>query len=167
MTARELMTGIKQTVEIKPTYGLTEAEVDVLVMDSLDHAEEDFAARNLAEARVELGRVVLAVKTAMGEVGHIPALLPPDERAVIETALGEAEAAMGPAGPTDGKALRRILGRLEEVSEGFARRRMERALQAGLDGRSLAEIEQTLGEDEALDERRGGHSPEMTPTHRE
>ncbi|MGB1276946.1 MAG: Fe-S protein assembly chaperone HscA, partial [Nannocystaceae bacterium] len=61
VTAKELMTGVKQTVEVKPTYGLSSEEVDRMVMASLDHAGDDYAARNLAEARVELGRVVLAV----------------------------------------------------------------------------------------------------------
>jgi molecular chaperone HscA len=46
-------------------------EVDRLVIESLDHAGGDYAARNRAEARVELGRVVLAVRTALAEVGHI------------------------------------------------------------------------------------------------
>ena len=70
VTARELMTGVKQSVEVKPTHGLSEAEVDTLVIESLDHADDDFAARNLAEARVELGRVVLAVRTALADVGR-------------------------------------------------------------------------------------------------
>ncbi len=160
VTARELMTGVKQSVEVKPTYGLTDEEVDTLVMDSLDHAREDFAARDLAEARVELGRVVLAVRTALTEVGHLEALLPADERASIETALAEADAAMSSA--TDGRALVKVRERLEAVSEPFARRRMERALQAGMEGKSLAEIERALDEDEALDERRGSHGPERT-----
>ena len=160
VTARELMTGVKQSVEVKPTYGLTDEEVDALVMDSLDHAREDFAARDLAEARVELGRVVLAVRTALVEVGHIEALLPIDERTAIEAALEQADAAMRDV--TDGRALVKVRERLEAVSEPFARRRMERALQAGMEGKTLVEIERALDEDEALDERRGGHGPERT-----
>jgi molecular chaperone HscA len=94
VTARELMTGVKQSVEVKPTHGLSADEVDRLVVDSLDHAGEDYSARNLAEARVELGRVILAVRAALSEVGHIEALLPPDDRMAIETALREADATM-------------------------------------------------------------------------
>ena len=162
VTARELMTGIKQTVEVKPTYGLSEAEVDALVMESLDHAEEDYDARNLAEARVELGRVALAVRTALQEVGHLPGLLPPDERAAIEQALGRADEAMGPDGPLQHKAINAVREQLERISEPFARRRMERALQAGMSGKSLAEIESTLADEEQLQARRGSHDPEMT-----
>jgi molecular chaperone HscA len=162
VTARELMTGVKQSVEVKPTYGLTDEEVDGLVMESLDHAREDFAARDLAEARVELGRVVLAVRTSLKEVGHVEAVLPPEEKAAIEAALAEADAAMGTDGPKEARGLVDARERLEQVSEPFARRRMERALASGMEGKSLAEIEQALDEEGALDERRGGHTPEMT-----
>jgi molecular chaperone HscA len=160
VTARELMTGVRQKVEVKPTYGLSDDDVDRLVMDSLEHAQDDFDARNLAEARVELGRVVLAVKTAMGEVGHIKELLPEDERVAIDAALARAEAAMGPEGPGDHRALVKIREALEGVSEPFARRRMERALQAGLDGRTLTEVEAAIAQEGDLDERRGAHEPE-------
>jgi molecular chaperone HscA len=159
VTARELMTGVKQSVEVKPTYGLTDEEVDNLVMESLDHARDDFAARDLAEARVEIGRVVLAVRTAISEVGHIEALLPASERAAIEQALADVDAAMSTV--TEGRALVKVREQLERVSEPFARRRMERALLAGMEGKTLAEIEKALDEEDDLDERRGGHGPEM------
>ncbi len=160
VTARELMTGVKQTVEIKPTYGLTSDEVDALVMESLDHAQEDFEARNTAEARVELGRVSLAVKTALDEVGHLEALLPADERRAIEQALDRANAAMAEA--ADAHTLDAAREELERVSEPFARRRMERALRAGMEGKSLQDIERALEDEEELRRRRGSHTPEMT-----
>ncbi|MCB9748767.1 MAG: Fe-S protein assembly chaperone HscA [Myxococcales bacterium] len=160
VTARELMTGVKQSVEVKPTYGLSSDEVDRLVMESLDNAGEDFAARDLAEARVELGRVVLAVRAALQEVGHLEAILPADERAGVEAALAGADAAMHQP-DADAAAIRSALGQLERASEPFARRRMERALNAGMEGKSLFEVEDTLAGEAALDERRGGHSPEL------
>jgi molecular chaperone HscA len=160
VTARELMTGVKQTVEIKPTYGLTEAEVDALVMDGLDHAEADFAARNLAEARVELGRVALAVRTAIAEVGDVPGLLADDERARIDAALSAGDVAMAEA--TEAKRVNAAREALEAASGDFARRRMERALLAGMEGKSLDEIESALADDDALAERRGAHGPELT-----
>jgi molecular chaperone HscA len=166
VTARELMTGVKQSVEIKPTYGLTDEEVDELVMDSLDHAEDDFDARNLAEARVELGRVVLAMKTALQEVGHIDALLPSAERAQIESILAEADAAMGPNASRDHRSITKIRERLEAISEPFARRRMERALQSGMQGKTLREIERELDDEAALEQRRGSHGPEVVPRER-
>lgn len=164
VTAKELMTGVKQTVEVKPTYGLGDEEVDKLVMESLDHAEADFDARNRAEARVELGRVVLAVRTSVEEVGHLETLLPKDERVAVLEALEQADAAMRAvdaqtAGSVD---LTKVREHLEHVSEPFARRRMERALLSGMEGKSLNQIEQTLAAEEKLEERRGSHTPQQT-----
>ena len=158
VTARELMTGVKQSIEVKPTYGLSGEEVDQLVMDSLDHAREDFAARNLAEARVELGRVALAVRTALGEVGDIEGMLAAEEREAIVAALTEAELLMEASEAEQVNAARE---HLEHVSEPFARRRMERALRAGMAGKTLAEIEAALAEEEQLEARRGAHTPEV------
>ncbi|MCB9701766.1 MAG: Fe-S protein assembly chaperone HscA [Myxococcales bacterium] len=160
VTARELMTGVRQSVEVKPTYGLSEEEVDRLVMESYDHASDDYAARNLAEARVELGRVALAVRTALAEVGHLTAILPAEERASIEAALVSADALMREASEAEAVNAARV--EIERRSEPFARRRMERALLAGMEGKSLHEIESVLAaEEEHLDERRGGHSAEV------
>lgn len=162
VTAKELMTGVRQSVEVKPTYGLSDAEVDALVMESLDHAEGDYEARNRAEARVEIGRVILAVRTALDEVGHLPHLLPVEEREEVETALQEAEAAMQDAVHADVRTLQERRQQLERTSEPFARRRMERALQAGMGGKSLAEIEASLEDEAALQPRRASHAPELT-----
>lgn len=159
VTARELMTGIKQSVEVKPTYGLSEEEVDKLVLDSLDHAGADYAARSLAEARVELGRVVLAVRTSLAEVGHIESLLPPDDRMAIEAGLTMADEAMADAAKT-GEELTAAREKLERICEPFAARRMQRALSAGMTGKSLHEIEKALA-DEQIDAKRGGHTAEL------
>jgi molecular chaperone HscA len=160
VTARELMTGVRQSVEVKPTYGLNDEEIDRMVIESLDHASEDFAARSRAEARVELGRVVLAVRAALAEVGGLPGVLPAAERSAVEMQLMLADEAM--AEPQSAADLLTLLrNQLERASEPFARRRMERALRAGMEGKSLHEIEQALAVEEAtLDERRGAHSAE-------
>ncbi|MCY1008189.1 Fe-S protein assembly chaperone HscA [Nannocystis pusilla] len=160
VSARELMTGVRQSVEVKPTYGLSEEEVDRLVMDSLDHAGDDYARRNAAEARVELGRVVLALRTAVAEVGHLRELLPDDERARLEAALADADAVMADADAV-ADPLNRARTALEKVSEPFARRRMERALNAGMAGKSLHDIERALADEDALQEKRAGHTPEL------
>jgi molecular chaperone HscA len=126
-------------------------------MDSLDHAREDFEARNLAEARVELGRVALAVRTALAEVGEVAGLLEPGERERIEAALAEGDARMAAEHADLVNAARE---QLERVSEPFARRRMERALAAGMAGKSLVEIEASLAAEHELAARRGAHEAE-------
>ena len=161
VTARELMTGVRQSVEVKPTHGLSADEVDRLVIESLDHAGDDYSARNIAEARVELGRVVLAVRASLAEVGHIEALLPPDDRMAIETALRKGDLVMADR-QSDADSLTRARVRLERISEPFAARRMQRALSAGMTGKSLVEIEGALADD-GLDARRGGHGAELIP----
>ncbi len=62
VTARELRTNIEQTIEVKPSYGLTDDEVERMLLDSFEHAEADFAARLLIEAKNEAESVVLATE---------------------------------------------------------------------------------------------------------
>ncbi len=64
VTARDARTGKEQSVDIKPTYGLTDEQVEAMIEASIDHAEEDFAARQLAEARVEADAILAATEKA-------------------------------------------------------------------------------------------------------
>ncbi len=64
VTARDARTGKEQTVEVKPTYGLTDAQVEAMIDESIDHAEEDFQARQLMEARVQADHILAAVEKA-------------------------------------------------------------------------------------------------------
>src|SRR6185295_18147529 len=57
VTARDARTGAEQTVEVKPSYGLTDEQVEQMLAESIEHAEEDFQARQAAEARVEADRI--------------------------------------------------------------------------------------------------------------
>ncbi|HEY8379872.1 MAG TPA: Fe-S protein assembly chaperone HscA, partial [Nannocystis sp.] len=96
------------------------------------------------------------------EVGHLEELLPPGERAEVEAALAAADAAMADPDAA-AEPLNRARTALEKVSEPFARRRMERALAAGMAGKSLHEIERALADDETLQQKRAGHAPELLP----
>ena len=64
VTARDARTGKEQSVDVKPTYGLTDEQVEAMISESIDHAEEDFNARQVAEARVEADRILAAVDKA-------------------------------------------------------------------------------------------------------
>jgi len=64
VTARDARTGKEQSVEIKPSYGLTDEQVEAVISESIDRAEEDFRARQVAEARVEADRILAAVDKA-------------------------------------------------------------------------------------------------------
>ena len=65
VTARELRTDIEQTIEVKPSYGLTDEQVEQMLLDSFEHAEADFAARLLIDARNEAETVVLATEKSL------------------------------------------------------------------------------------------------------
>src|SRR5207244_6376489 len=65
VTARELRTGVEQTIEVKPSYGLTDEEVERMLLDSFEHAEADSAARMLIEARNEAETVVQATEKSL------------------------------------------------------------------------------------------------------
>ena len=64
VTARDARTGKEQTVEVKPSYGLTDEEVEARILESIEHAEDDFKARQLAEARVEADAILSATEKA-------------------------------------------------------------------------------------------------------
>src|ERR1700677_1616194 len=76
--ARELTTGIEQTVSVKPSYGLDDATVEQMLLDALDHGEEDLERRRLAENRVEAGRILLAARKGLDTDAD---LLEPGEKA--------------------------------------------------------------------------------------
>ncbi len=65
VTARELRTEIEQTIEVKPSYGLTDDEVERMLLDSFEHAEADFAARLLIDARNEAESVIMATEKSL------------------------------------------------------------------------------------------------------
>ena len=65
MTASELRTEVEQTIEVKPSYGLTDDEVERMLLDSFEHAEADFATRLLIDARNEAETVILATEKSL------------------------------------------------------------------------------------------------------
>src|SRR5204862_3500645 len=65
VTASELRTNVEQTIEVKPSYGLTDEAVERMLLDSFENAEADFAARLLIEARNEAESVILATEKTM------------------------------------------------------------------------------------------------------
>jgi molecular chaperone DnaK (HSP70) len=87
VTARDARTGSEQSVDIKPSYGLTDEQVEAMIAESIDRAEEDFQARQVAEARVEADRILVAVDKARQNEAYFE--LGDDERSEITRALNE------------------------------------------------------------------------------
>ena len=139
MTARETSTGIEAHVEVKPSYGLTDDEILGMLKSSFEFAQDDAAARSLAEARVEAGRVIEALGNALDEDGA--ALLAESDIGLLRDAL-EKLARLAeeddPRAITDGTEM---LGR---ASEDFATLRMDAAVRKALAGRQIADLDQEI-----------------------
>jgi Fe-S protein assembly chaperone HscA len=87
VTARDQLTGKEHTVEVKPSYGLTDEQVEKMIEESFEKAEQDFAARQVREQRVEADAILLAVDKARKHGAY--AELSDDERAAIDRAVNE------------------------------------------------------------------------------
>jgi Fe-S protein assembly chaperone HscA len=87
VTARELRSGKEQSVEVKPSYGLTDAQVEAMILEAYDKAEEDFRARQVREAQVEADSILAAVEKARASDAWLA--LADDERAAVDQALNE------------------------------------------------------------------------------
>ncbi len=135
VSAREETTGKEASIAVKPTYGLSDEEVERMLLDSFAHAEEDVKARLLTEQRIEAQRIVAAAQSAMADT---PELLTDADREAIEPAMAAVETAS--AGP-DHLAIRSAVEALDHASKDFAARRMNRAFEAGLRGKAVAEVE--------------------------
>jgi molecular chaperone HscA len=136
--AKEERTGIEQTVEVKPSYGLDDETVEEMLLAAIDHGEEDLAARKLAEVRVEAHRVVASTRKS---IEADPDLLEGDEKQKIEAAIDALEAAMQ---GTDAPRIELRISDLDTATKDFAGRRMNRAIARAIEGQSLDTIEQTV-----------------------
>jgi molecular chaperone HscA len=137
--AKELTTGKETAIEVVPSYGLSDEEVERMLLDSFDHAEDDLARRNLAIERVEAERILAATRQAF--VGDA-ALLDDEVRAAGEAAMRELEAAI--AG-TDHLAIRARIEALDQATKPFAQLRMNRAIAAQFHGVAIDEAARKVG----------------------
>jgi len=87
VTARDQRTGKEHSVEVKPSYGLTDEQVEKMIQESFEQAEQDFAARQVREQRVEADAILLAVEKARKHGAYVE--LAEDERAAIDKAIKE------------------------------------------------------------------------------
>jgi molecular chaperone HscA len=140
VSAREETTGQETKIEVKPSYGLTDEEVERMLLDSFAHAEEDVKVRLLTEQQVEADRIGAAARAAMADT---PELLTDEDKKAIDgtlTALATARAG------TDHLAIRAAVEALDAASKEFAARRMNVAFERGLRGKDVATVEQKADE---------------------
>jgi molecular chaperone DnaK (HSP70) len=139
VSARELRTGIEQAIEVKPSYGLTDEEVERMLLESFEHAEADVEARLLIEARNEAETVLRATEKSLRNPARAaaPAELAPGEPAAIESALADLRAGLG---ADDRAALEQKTQVLNDVTRHLAEVLMNRGVRAALGGKSIDNV---------------------------
>ena len=140
VTAHELRTDVEQTIEVKPSYGLTDEEVERMLLESFEHAEADFAARLLIEARNEAETVILATEKSLRAPDFADiarAELPDGQQQRIEAALVDLKAVME---GQDRDLIHEKTHTLNEVTRHLAEVMMNRSVQAALSGRNVNEM---------------------------
>ena len=140
VTARELRTDIEQTIEVKPSYGLTDDEVERMLLDSFEHAEADFAARLLIEERNEAESVIQATEKTMRapEFAEIAKKdLSAGELPRIEAALAGLKAVIG---KDDRDVIHEKTHALNEATQHLAEVAMNRSVQTALSGRNVNDV---------------------------
>ena len=141
VTAREQRSGLQSQIEVKPTYGLTDEQVETMILDSFDHAETDFEARQLIEARLEADTILSAVEKAPAS----PAwqLISDEEKAAIEAARLHLEA-VKPSGTLE--TIRRATTTLDQATRNFAEKMMEAAVSGAMRGKTMQTASEDLGD---------------------
>ena len=134
VAAREQRTGKATSIEVKPTYGLAEADVERMVEESFQYAEADVSARLLIEARNEADTVLTHVRRALSQGGH---LVGEDERRGIASAL---EALEGARAGQDRDLIRDATTALNHATEHLAELMMDAALKGALSSKRATEI---------------------------
>ena len=136
VSARELASGVEASIQVKPSYGLTDGEIARMLEDSFHKAGEDKAARALREQVVDAERLLEAVEGALVADGD--RLLSQEERIAIESQM---DVLRGLLGNADGGAIERQVKRLSQITDAFAARRLDSTVKAALAGRRLNDIE--------------------------
>jgi molecular chaperone HscA len=131
VSAREQTSAVEASVVVKPSYGLSDAEISRMLQESVAHAADDMAARVLAEARVEADQLVAATRAALAADGDL--LAPAERRAIDDAVAGVLSLLDG----GDGEALLAATAALNRATGDFAALRMDRGVARALTGRSI------------------------------
>jgi Fe-S protein assembly chaperone HscA len=141
VSAREQRSGKEAEIEVKPTYGLTNEQVETMILDSFDNAEEDFRQRQLIEARNEAGTILAAVEKAPDSPAWMQ--LTEEERQQIATLSEELRVL---AEGDDLPSLRAGTEALDKATRRFAELMMDAAVTTALGGQTMESAGEKLGE---------------------
>ncbi|ROP63111.1 chaperone protein HscA [Enterobacter sp. BIGb0383] len=134
VSAMEKSTGVESSIQVKPSYGLTDNEIATMIQESMSFAEQDVSARMLAEQKVEAARVLESLN---GALVADAALLSAAERQVIDEAAAHLQtAALG----DDADAIEQAIKNVDKQTQDFAARRMDKSVRTALKGHSVDEV---------------------------
>lgn len=136
VSAREQTTGRESKVVVHPSYGLSKEDVRALLKEAFSHAQEDFSARLLIDARTEAQTVIGATERALGRIGDD--ILPPSDRKEIE---GQIQVLKETMRGQDGRKVRDETGRLDKLTQPLAERLMNQSVSNALSGLALSQRE--------------------------
>jgi molecular chaperone HscA len=137
VAAKELSTGVESSIQVKPSYGLSDGEIAQMLQDSYSLAEGDLDKRRLREQQVEADRLLVALEQAIEADGD--QLLTQDEREML---LGEMSQLIALRNGDDADAIEKGIVVLSNESDFFASRRMDHGIQKALQGHTIDEIEE-------------------------
>jgi len=140
VAARELRTSIEQTIEVKPSYGLTDQEVERMLIESFEHAEADFEARLLIDARNEAETVIQATEKVLRRPDFAALAadqLEAGERERIDAALADLKAVI--AG-SDRAVIQERTHALNHATQHLAEVTMDRTVREALAGRNVKDM---------------------------
>jgi molecular chaperone HscA len=134
VSAREENSGVEASIDVKPSYGLSDAEVESMLRDSIDHAEDDMHSRSLREQQVDADRVLEALDSALA--ADADELLSTDEKSKIMIAR---QALADVKDEANIKDIEQAIKNLEAECEDYVARRMNTNIKNAMQGRSIEE----------------------------
>ncbi len=133
VTAKELRSGIQQSIEVKPQYGLTDEEVEKMLMDSITHAKDDMRVRALVEAQTEAAQIL---DTTRQFVAKNKSFLEKEEILRTEAAMQELTVLMQKGNKDE---IHHAIEQLNEISRPYAERLMDKAISTAMKGKNIME----------------------------
>ena len=133
--AKDTRTGEQRTIEVQPSYGISDTEIERMLEESIEYAEQDFAERQAIEARTEAETILAATQKALGTPQA--ASLSAEERAAIDATVAALKESVG---GSDYKLIRKRIDELNNATMHLAELVMNSAVSTALQGRKLAEV---------------------------
>jgi molecular chaperone DnaK len=132
--ASDMRTGQGQSIEVKPSYGLSDNEVERMIEDSFKFAAEDVNARKLIEARLDAGALIATTEKSLGEGGH---LIAQEDVTAVRAAISALATAKD---DNDPRAIRARMSDLEQAAKGLTVAMLNDSLKRGLQGKKITEV---------------------------